>query len=186
MAPTPKNRPKHIVVFIQENKTTDFYFPTLAEWGADVVNSGKLLSDAPDFDQPHDRNSWVHYKMRDYPAARFQVDNDTVIPFYSWLAKEFTFCDHHFGLGTNSTPGHMLAIGGQTPTLRNPPSTQPQPTWDLPTIFKHVGSVPRPERLSGEVLRRARRPREPEAHPRGDEVQRPVHEDGRQRQAPGA
>src|SRR5215472_8153399 len=82
MAPTPKNRPKHIVVFIQENKTTDFYFPTLAEWGADVVNSGKLLSDAPDFDQPHDRNSWVHYKMGDYPAARFQVDNDTVIPFF--------------------------------------------------------------------------------------------------------
>jgi hypothetical protein len=32
----------------------------------------------------------------------------------------------------------MLAIGGQTPTLRNPPSTQAQPTWDLPTIFKHV------------------------------------------------
>jgi len=138
MAPTPKNRPKRIVVFIQENKTTDFYFPTLAEWGADVVNSGKLLSDAPDFDQPHDRNSWVHYKMGDYPAARFQVDNDTVIPFYSWLAKEFTFCDHHFGLGTNSTPGHMLAIGGQTPTLRNPSSTQAPPLWDLPTIFKHV------------------------------------------------
>jgi len=138
MAPTPKNRPKRIVVFIQENKTTDFYFPTLAEWGADVVNSGQLLSDAPDFDQPHDRNSWVHYKMGDYPAARFQVDNDTVIPFYSWLAKEFTFCDHHFGLGTNSTPGHMLAIGGQTPTLRNPSSTQAPPLWDLPTIFKHV------------------------------------------------
>ena len=32
MAPTPKSRPKQIVVFIQENKTTDFYFPTLAEW----------------------------------------------------------------------------------------------------------------------------------------------------------
>src|SRR5215472_4554217 len=138
MALTPKNRPKRVVVFIQENKTTDFYFPTLAEWGADVVNSGQLLSDAPDFDQPHDRNSWVHYKMGDYPAARFQVNNDTVIPFYSWLAKEFTFCDHHFGLGTNSTPGHMLAIGGQTPTLRNPSSTQAPPLWDLPTIFKHV------------------------------------------------
>src|SRR6516162_3612908 len=137
MAPTPKSRPKQIVVLIQENKTTDFYFPTLAEWGAVIVNSGKLLSNAPDFDQPHDRNSWVHYKMGDYPAARFQVDNDTVIPFYSWLAKEFTFCDHHFGLGTNSTPGHMLAIGGQTPTLRNP-HTATNPEWDLPTLFKHV------------------------------------------------
>lgn len=24
-----------VVVFIQENKTTDFYFPSLAAWGAD-------------------------------------------------------------------------------------------------------------------------------------------------------
>ena len=127
-----------IVIFIQENKTTDFYFPTLARWGADVLNLGNLLQNAPDFDQPHDRNSWVHYKMGDYPAPRLQVDNDRVIPFYSWLAKQFTFCDHHFGLGTNSTPGHMLAIGGQTPTLRNPPSTQTEPMWDLPTIFKRV------------------------------------------------
>ena len=74
MAPSPNNRPKRIVVFIQENKTTDFYFPTLAEWGADVVNNGNLLSDAPDFDQPHDRNSWVYYKMGDYPGARMQVE----------------------------------------------------------------------------------------------------------------
>ncbi len=60
-----------------------------------------------------------------------------MIPYYSWLAKQFTFCDHHFGLGTNSTPGHMLAVGGQTPTLRNPPQNT-APVWDLPTIFKRV------------------------------------------------
>src|SRR6266446_1500511 len=130
-----KDRPMHIVIFIQENKTTDFYFPTLANWGADVLNLGNLLQNAPDFDQPHDRNSWVHYKMGDYPAARLQVDNDQVIPFYSWLAKQFTFCDHHFGLGSNSTPGHMLAIGGQSPTLKNPPFVGAHPTWNIPSIF---------------------------------------------------
>jgi Phosphoesterase family len=130
--------PPRIVVLMQENKTTDFYFPTLAAWGADVENRGGLLSAPPDFDQPHDRNAWVHCKLGDYPAARMQVDNDVVIPYYSFLAKEFTFCDHHFGLGSNSTSGHMLAIGGQTPTLRNPPSTQPPTVWDLPTIFKHA------------------------------------------------
>ena len=95
---------------LQENKTTDFHFPTLAEWGAAVANHGNMLSAPPNFDQPHDRNAWVHYVMGDYPALDVQVDNDTVIPFYSWLAKQFTFCDHHFGLGTNSTPGHMLAV----------------------------------------------------------------------------
>jgi hypothetical protein len=124
-----------VVVFLQENKTTDFYFPTLAAWGATVADHGGLLAAPPNFDQPHDRNAWVHYAMGDYPALAVQVDNDAVIPYYSWLAKQFTFCDHHFGLGSNSTSGHMLAVGGQTPTLKNPPFVGPAPTWDLPSIF---------------------------------------------------
>jgi hypothetical protein len=130
--------PLRVVVFLQENKTTDFYFPTLAAWGADVRNDGNLLAAPPDHDQPHDRSAWVHYKMGDYPALAVQIDNDTVIPYYSWLAKTFTFCDHHFGLGTNSTPGHMLAVGGQTPTLKNPPFGPGGPVWDLPSIFMHA------------------------------------------------
>jgi hypothetical protein len=125
-----------VIVLIQENKTPDYYFPTMWQWGAAVRHGRNLLAAPPTFDQPHDRNAWVHYKMGDYPAVTLQINNDTVIPFYSLLAKQFTFCDHHFGSGTNSTPGHMLAIGGQTPTLRNPRS--PAPVWDLPTIFKHA------------------------------------------------
>ena len=124
-----------VIVFIQENKTTDFYFPTMAAWGAAVENRGRLLQAPPNYDQPHDRNSWVHYRMGDYPALAAQVDNDAVIPFYSWLAKQFTFADHHFGSGSNSTPGHMLAIGGQMPTLKNPPFFGPHPVWNLPSIF---------------------------------------------------
>ncbi|PYR51842.1 MAG: hypothetical protein DMF89_04595 [Acidobacteria bacterium] len=129
---TPMTR---IVVLLQENKTPDYYFPTLAAWGAEIENRGHLRSAPPMPDPKHDRNAWVHFKMGDYTAATVQIDNDIVIPYYSWLAKQFTFCDHHFGLGTNSTSGHMLVIGGQTPTLRNPP---PSSVWDLPTIFKHV------------------------------------------------
>ena len=124
-----------VVVFLQENKTTDFYFPTMAAWGAAVVNRGALLTAPPNFDQPHDRNAWVHYSMGDYPGLAVQVDNDAVIPYYSWLAKQFVFCDHHFGSGSNSTPGHMLAIGGQMPTMKNPPFVGAHPVWDLPSIF---------------------------------------------------
>jgi hypothetical protein len=69
-----------VVVFLQENKTTDFYFPSLAEWGAVVANHGGLLSAPPNFDQPHDRNAWVHYAMGDYPALSVQVDNDSRSP----------------------------------------------------------------------------------------------------------
>lgn len=124
-----------VIVFLQENKTTDFYFPTLRHWGAAVADNGALLSSPPDFDQPHDRNAWVHYRMGDYPALAVQLDNDAVIPYYSWLAKEHVFADHHMGSGSNSTPGHMLAIGGQMPTLKNPPFVGPHPVWDLPSIF---------------------------------------------------
>ncbi len=130
-----------VIVFLQENKTTDFYFAGLAPWGAEVAATGPLLVAPPDFDQPHDRSAWVHYAMGDYPALAAQVDTDAVIPFYSWLAKEFTFCDHHFGAGSNSTSGHMLAMGGQTPTLKNPPFTGAHPVWDIPSIFSVAESA---------------------------------------------
>ncbi len=124
-----------VIVFLQENKTTDFYFPSLKAWGAAVSAHGAVLQAPPDFDQSHDRNAWVHYAMGDYPALPVQIDNDVVIPFYSWLAKQFVFSDHHFGAGSNSTSGHMLAIGGQLPTLKNPPFVGAHPVWDIPSIF---------------------------------------------------
>ena len=126
-----------VVVLMQENKTPDFYFPTLASWGANIQNRVNLLTTPPLPDPQHDRDAWVHYKMGDYAPTKLQIDNDAILPFYSWLAKQFTYCDYHFGIGSNSTPGHMLAVGGQTPTLRNPPGAT-APVWDLPTIFKHV------------------------------------------------
>jgi hypothetical protein len=125
---------QRVVVLIQENKTTDFYFGGLAAWGAEVA-PGPFTSTPPDFDQPHDRNAWVHYRMGDYAPVDIRLDTDAVIPLYAYLAKQFVFCDHHVGLGSNSTPGHMLAVCGQAATLRNPSGN---PTWDLPTIFKHA------------------------------------------------
>jgi len=131
MAPLAGHR---VVVFLQENKTTDFYFAALAKWGATVA-VGPVVTDPPNYDQPHDRNAWVHTRMGDYTPLDVQVDTDAVVPFYSYLAKQFVFADRHFGAGSNSTSGHMLAIGGQTPTLKNPPFAGPHPVWDIPSIF---------------------------------------------------
>ncbi|MDT5286006.1 MAG: hypothetical protein QOF88_895 [Mycobacterium sp.] len=39
MAPIAGHR---VIVFVQENKTTDFYFPTLAKWGAAITRHAKL------------------------------------------------------------------------------------------------------------------------------------------------
>jgi hypothetical protein len=124
-----------VIVFVQENKTTDYYFPVMAKWGAKVAVNSTLLAQAPNFDQTHDRSAWVHARMGDYQPLDVQVNSDAVIPFYSFLAKQFVFADHHFGVGSNSTPGHMLAIGGQVPTLKNPRFTGPHPVWDIPSIF---------------------------------------------------
>jgi hypothetical protein len=132
MAPILGHR---VVVFLQENKTTDFYFAALAAWGAAVATRSHLLTTPPNYDQPHDRNAWVHTRIGDYTPLDVQLDTDTVIPFYSWLAKQFVFADHHFGAGSNSTSGHMLAVGGQMPTLKNPPFVGPHPVWDIPSIF---------------------------------------------------
>jgi hypothetical protein len=104
----------------------------------DVTRYRSVLSAAPDYDQPHDRNAWVHFRMGDYRAVRTQIDNDALIPFHSWLGKTHTFCDHHFALGSNSTSGHLLAIGGQSPTLKNPPFGAGGPQWDMPSIFVHA------------------------------------------------
>ena len=131
---------QRVVVFLQENKTPDFSFRSMAAFGAEIAEyaPARVLSVAPDYDQPHDRSAWVHYRMGDYPAVRTQLDNDKVQPLHAWLAKTFTFCDHHFGIGSNSTSGHMLAIGGQTPTMKNPPFGAGGPTWDMPSIFVHA------------------------------------------------
>lgn len=131
---------QRVVVFLQENKTPDFAFRSMAAFGADIAEypASQVLGAAPDYDQPHDRSAWVHFRMGDYPAVRTQLDNDRIQPLHAWLAKRFTFCDHHFGIGSNSTSGHLLAIGGQTPTLKNPPFGPGGRKWDMPSIFVHA------------------------------------------------
>src|ERR1700704_4753805 len=46
--------------------------------------------------------------------------------------------NHCSSFGTNSTPNHLLIVGGQTPTLRNPPRSAPQPVWDMPSLPGHA------------------------------------------------
>jgi hypothetical protein len=41
---------QRIVVFLQENKTPDFYFRSLAGFGAAVTRYRSVLSAAPDYD----------------------------------------------------------------------------------------------------------------------------------------
>ena len=99
------------------------------------------------------------------PAFRAQFDTTAVLPFYAYLAATGAFLQNHCsGFGTNSTPNHLLIVGGQSPTLRNPPRSAPQPEWDMPSLPGHA--QPRPDldllhrhiRLPRRVLHPTQRP----------------------------
>ena len=134
----------HVVVFVQENHTTDNYFASMAAWGANVATGWPLQPNPPAHDQAHTRAAyakWLHAQAAGTKttAKHTQVDTLSVLPFYAYLAGTGAFLENHCsGFGTNSTPNHLLIVGGQTPTLRNPPRTTPAPLWDMPSILGHA------------------------------------------------
>ena len=134
----------HVVVFVQENHTTDNYFPSMRAFGADVATGWPQQVNPPTHDQNHTRAAyakWLHAQQNGTPtpATHTQFDDQNVLPYYAYLAATGAFLDMHCSaFGTNSTPNHLLLVGGQTPTLRNPPRTQPEPVWDMPSILGHA------------------------------------------------
>ena len=123
----------HVVVFVQENHTTDNYFRSMRAWGANVATDWPVQPNPPLTDHPHTRAAyakWLHAQQggAPTPAVHAQFDTTAVLPYYAYLAATGAFLENHCsGFGTNSTPNHLLIVGGQTPTLRNPPRNQPPP-----------------------------------------------------------
>ena len=123
-----------MVVFVQENHTTDNYFRGLAPYGARVASHWPLTPNPPKSDQPHDRHAYFHWLTTRH-AVGVQFDTRAVLPYYLYLAVTGAFFENHCSqFGTNSTANHLSLVGGQSPTLRNPPAgTSPQ--WDMPSVF---------------------------------------------------
>ncbi|HEX2903462.1 MAG TPA: alkaline phosphatase family protein [Jatrophihabitans sp.] len=138
-------RVAHVVIFVQENHTTDNYFPSMRAWGANVATGWPVQANPPARDQNHTRAAyakWLHAQAAGTatPATHTQFDDVSVLPYYAYLAATGAFLENHCsGFGTNSTPNHLLIVGGQTPTLRNPPRGSAQPVWDLPSVLGHAG-----------------------------------------------
>ncbi len=135
----------HVVVFVQENHTTDNYFRSMRSWGANVADDWPIQPNPPLSDHAHTRAAyakWLHAQKNGTasPAVHGQFDTLAVLPFYAYLAATGAFLENHCsGFGTNSTPNHLLLVGGQTPTLRNPSRTAPEQVWDMPSILGHAG-----------------------------------------------
>jgi Phosphoesterase family len=126
---------KHVVIIVQENHTTDNYFHSMAAYGANVATGWPTAKNPPTADQPHDRHAYWQWLTHQITGVHVQFDTLTALPFYAYLATGGAFLENHCaGFGTNSTPNHLLLVGGQSPTLRNPPRTAPQPLWDMPSL----------------------------------------------------
>ena len=131
------SKANHVVVFVQENHTTDNYFRSMAAWGANVATGWPTATNPPAKDQPHDRHAYARWLAAQQagtatPAFRAQFDTTAVLPFYAYLAATGAFLENHCsGFGTNSTPNHLLIVGGQSPTLRKKPAARRSPngTW---------------------------------------------------------
>ena len=134
----------HVVVFVQENHTTDNYFRSMRPWGANVADDWPIQPNPPLKDHAHTRAAyakWLHAQQNGTatPAVHAQFDTTAVLPYYAYLAATGAFLENHCsGYGTNSTPNHLLIVGGQSPTLRNPPRGQGDPVWDMPSILGHA------------------------------------------------
>jgi hypothetical protein len=123
----------HVVVLVQENHTTDNYLSGLAPWGVNVAAGWPVQPNPPTTDQPHDRHAYYQW-LTSGKSTRAAFDTLSVLPFYSYLALTGALLENHCaGFGTNSTPNHLMIVGGQSPTMRNPPRTNP-PVWDLPSL----------------------------------------------------
>ncbi|MBV9169075.1 MAG: hypothetical protein JOZ81_03180 [Chloroflexi bacterium] len=107
----------------------------MAAYGANIATGWPTAADPPAGDQAHDRHAYWRWLTHQITGEHAQFDTLTVLPFYAFLAATGAFLENHCsGFGTNSTPNHLLLVGGQSPTLRNPPRNAPQPLWDMPSL----------------------------------------------------
>src|SRR5436305_1427885 len=128
-------RIERVVVMGQENDTTDNYFRGLAPFGAAVAADWPLSPNPPSRDPVHDRHAYFDWLTGSGTAEHAQFDTRAVLPYYLHLALTGAFLENHCaGFGTNSTANHLLIVGGQSPTLKNPSARQAPPVWDMPSL----------------------------------------------------
>jgi hypothetical protein len=135
MARAAAGQVKRVVIMVQENHTTDNYFRGLAPYGGAVATGWPTSPNPPAKDQPHDRHAYFKWLTGAGTATHEQFDTAAVLPYYLYLAVTGAFLENHCSqFGTNSTPNHLIIVGGQSPTLKNPSQRQPTPLWDMPSL----------------------------------------------------
>ena len=126
---------KRVVIIVQENHTVDSYFRGLAPYGGNVATDWPIATNPPAGDPPHNRAAYFKWLTGASTGEHVQFDTAAVLPYYLYLAVTGAFIENHCsGFGTNSTPNHLIIVGGQSPTLKNPSQRQTPPLWDMPSL----------------------------------------------------
>jgi hypothetical protein len=134
MAQAPPAQVKRVVIIVQENHTVDSYFRGLAPYGGNVATDWPIATNPPASDPPHNRRAYFDSLTGASTGEHVQFDTAAVLPYYLYLAVTGAFIENHCsGFGTNSTANHLIIVGGQSPTLKNP-SQSAQPVWDMPSL----------------------------------------------------
>src|SRR5258708_8884807 len=81
--PAPGNPITHVVIFVQENHTTDNYFRSMAAYGADVAADWPIAANPPASDQPHDRQAYYRWLTKQITGAHLHFHTTPLLPFYT-------------------------------------------------------------------------------------------------------
>ncbi len=125
---------KRVIVMVQENHTVDSYFRGLGPYGGNVATDWPISPNPPTDEPANDRQAYFEWLTGASTGEHVQFDTANVLPYYLYLALTGAFLENHCsGFGTNSTPNHLIIVGGQSPTLKNPSSSD-SPEWDMPSL----------------------------------------------------
>ena len=128
---------KRVVILVQENHTVDSYFRGLRPYGGNVATDWPTAQNPPPRDPPHSRKAYFDWLTGASTGEHVQFDTVNLLRYYLYLAVTGAFVENHCaGFGTNSTANHLIIVGGQSPTLKNPSG---KPSWDMPSLLGLAG-----------------------------------------------
>jgi len=106
-----------------------------------VASDWPLSPNPPTTNPSNSRRAYFDWLTGSSTAPHVQFDTRTVLPYYLELALTGAFLENHCaGYGTDSTPNHLLMLGGQSPTLKDHSDGQ-APVWDMPSVLGLAGDL---------------------------------------------
>ncbi len=136
--PTPGDRIRTVIFFIQENHTFDSLFAGFP--GADGMDAGKPCPDQLPVDPPHQHADAFRPEGYTTISARCSYNEQSAATYWQ-LARQFTLCDRFFSdVRGPSHPNYFMLTSAQTPIVNTPYPIDECPAfcYDIPTLANRL------------------------------------------------